>query len=141
MPNHIWSVLCQNLIVDAASNLVSMINIVTSIRVHELPASCPAFSLATLWERDQDKEKDEMKLRIHHEGPSGDKVHILETENLTFTSRFHRVNVHLSSLNVEQQGRHKIVVQNKRGARWKKETELPLWIELASEKTEEPVNS
>jgi len=67
MANFRWGVVCQQAIIDKQTNLVSYINIIEQLTPQEYPAEAPRFTVATLWDRDDEGESFTVRVRAEDE--------------------------------------------------------------------------
>lgn len=128
MAKHIWSVTCQNAIVDKHTNLVSYINSFDQIGIPELPYAFPPLVVASLWERESDEE--DLVIKIEVIAPDGEVKKEKELSDIKFNSNFHRTHVRISPFEINQAGEFKIIIKEKTKKKWKKVKELPIIIDF-----------
>jgi hypothetical protein len=82
MINHVWSVLCENSILDQDTKLISMINVLEEITIPDLPAPDKVLpivvSLVTLWTRSDIKTPEQGSARYNFTSPGGEVLQSLE---------------------------------------------------------------
>lgn len=113
-----WALTCQRVLIDKETNTVSYIEAVEGMTVPELPISVPPFSVATLWEKEGDKDRLLVRFRILK--PDKKKLLEFKSKNLAMKSKRHRFNLRLQDLVIEQVGTYTILVDQRRGNRWRK---------------------
>lgn len=82
MINHIWSVLCENSILDQDTNLISMINVLEELMIPDEPAPDKGLqaviSLVTLWVRSETSAPAQGFARYNFTSPNGEILQSLE---------------------------------------------------------------
>lgn len=131
MATHVWSVICQRVIIDRESNAVSYIDVIEGFRAAEFPVSLPPMSVSTLWLRDEPSEALDVRIRVI--GPSKKPVFSFEpSEPIKLTKKRHRLNIILGGIEAEEPGEYRIHVERKSNGRWKKEAIVPIDLTLAA---------
>ncbi|MBE9048101.1 hypothetical protein IQ255_27525 [Pleurocapsales cyanobacterium LEGE 10410] len=130
MAKHIWSVACQNAIVDKHSNLVSYINSFDQIGIPELPYVFPPLVVASLWQREKEDEKFEIKVAVISPNDEVKKEKALS--ELSFVSNFHRTHIRITPFDIEEAGEYKIQISIKTSKKWKLIKSLPIIINYDS---------
>jgi hypothetical protein len=135
MARLLWALTCQRVITDRDTNLVSYIDGFEQFGVPKLPFPFPPFYVATLWERES--PRDSLAMRIRVLAPNKTALQTFEPKGtLKFPVPRHRMNVLLGGHMVEQDGRFKIVVEQKKGNRWRKEKTLQIDVNLVRRNSE-----
>ena len=139
---NIWSVLCQNAIIDKDTNNVSLLNVVEEVHIPTEPppesivgtskaSMSPSFELVTLWRRSDPEVPEKGSARVRVVLP-GKKVHILATFEVDLT-KFLRVRnrLHIYGIPRGGEGIYKFVVERKQGTKgWSREAEVPLGVTM-----------
>lgn len=131
MAKHIWSVACQNAIIDKYTNLVSYINSFDQIGIPELPYIFPPLVVASLWKREGEEEKLAVKVEVVT--PEGDVKKEKELAEIKFVSNFHRTHIRISPFEINQAGEFKVIIKEKTKNKWKTVKELPIIIDFQKE--------
>ena len=133
MINPVWTVLCQRHLIDEQTKSHSYIDSVNELFTYSLPRELPPLTVASLWETIAEREGEEWFIaRYRLLDPQGKLIDDLETEKIQYSNKFIHVAIDLSGSKVEQEGRHKVLVEYKeKGKRtWKKANEIPFCVIL-----------
>jgi len=136
MARLLWALTCQRVITDRDTNLVSYIDGFEQFGVPKLPFPFPPFYVATLWERES--PHDTLSMRIRVLAPNNKAFQTFEPKGaLKFPFPRHRVNVLLGGrVAVQQEGRFRIILEQKKGNQWRKEKSLQIDVKLVSRDSE-----
>src|SRR5438046_832019 len=131
MSRHVWSVLCQQLILDQLTNSVSYIQALEGFTVTQLPFTVPQLSVGSLYERSGSETSILGRIRIL--APNGSVVHAVElAQGIYGEHRRMRMNSVIGGFAIAQPGAHVVVVEQRRGTDWVEEARLPLDVSVAS---------
>jgi hypothetical protein len=137
MISHIWSVLCLNPITDERTKRNSYIDCTSELLAPSLPKALPALFVVSYWEAPPGAVKEDWFVaRYIFFGPDDEPMGKVETKKIEYSNRFIHITIDFSGIKIKQEGRHKILVEYKLkgGRKWKKATEVPLYIDLSKEK-------
>jgi hypothetical protein len=137
----IWAVLCQNSVIDRATNAISLFNVIEEIHVTPQPPQEPlmpeavgqgapiVFQLVTLWVRSNLDSPEQGRGRLRLVLPDGESSIAREHEvNLTQFLRLRHITT-LSTLPIRGEGIYKFVVEGKESnSDWSNRFEVPLRV-------------
>jgi hypothetical protein len=125
MARHLWSLPCSLMLTDQLSNSVSYIQAIESLSTTQLPAIAPAFTIGSLWLRENAESVAHTRLRVL--APDGSVAHELPLEPMHFRDflRMRQQSV-LGGFLITQAGAYEILVEQQRGADWVVECRLPI---------------
>lgn len=129
MAKLVYSILCNDLIVDKETNSTSFIRTVEHAVVSKLPATLPAVYVGTMWELDEEDEKG-FSVALQLVPPEGKPETLGMQEVAPHGTVLHKMNFQLPGLNVAQEGRHTLTVAIRKGEEWKAVARLPLYVFL-----------
>jgi len=140
---HIWSVLCEQSLIDSDTHLISLVNCIEEIEVgyegtFEGKISVPVkFQLASFWAKDNNTEADELDLKIEIVNPDKNVV-------ISFTNKFpvakefirFRTRMNIQGMDITMAGRHLIRLLKKEAgsADFAVVSEAPIDIKLVQKK-------
>ena len=143
MIKHVWTVVCQNVIIDRNTNNLSLQNIFEQIDIQGEPtpkAKVPIkFDVVSLWTRTNPDIPSRGQMRLSLLSPSGEKIGGREGEiNLVDTERY-RIVTHFPGLPAEEAGRHifKIELQQEAMSEWNQVASVPLTVNFSPPEIEE----
>jgi len=119
-------VICQSIVTDKETNLVSYLNCLEEVRAIKFPIRLASISLGMLWDKTSKKEIT-LKVRVNIENPSGIQKQLGEIKNVIKKTR-HRLHVVMDGLAIEQEGIYKFFVEYFEGGKWKKTDFVPLEV-------------
>ena len=140
MPSYRWGVVCQQAITDKETNLVSYVNVVEQLTPPNYPAETPRFTVATLWDRDDEGEIFTVKVRAVDE--HGSTLQEEKGEEIEFGDfeRF-RINRVMGGFEVVEPGRVRFQIDLlQEGETWETVGSLPVMF-MPPEKTPETESS
>ncbi len=138
MIHHIWTILCQRHLIDEQTKSHSYIDTVNELFTYSLPRELPPLTVASQWETISGETGDEwFTARYTLLDPQGQRIDELKTDKITYASRFIHVAIDLSGSKLEQEGRHKVLVEYKEKGKqtWKKASEIPLYVTLQTKES------
>jgi len=144
--NHVWSVLCQNAVVDNETGSVSLINILETITVFseakgevKIPISYEIFSE---WIREENNHPATGMMRLFFCNAQNECKHQLELPIDLREHLFARTRIKLAGLTINGSGWYKFLVELKIAGsdKWELKASLPLMVVFASE-SEEKLNN
>lgn len=147
MIQHIWSVLCQNCLIDKTTNTISLIEVVEdlglpgpSLPVGEqglIPIQC---SLVSNWERVPSNQATRGTVKFRTIRPTGECEREQEySVDLSSTPRSRTI-ARISGISFREEGRHvfEIHVKEEGGSDWTKVASIPFNITIQSAPTSTP---
>jgi hypothetical protein len=139
MITHVWSVLCQNSIIDQDSNLVSLINSIEELTLPDEPAPNKVYpitvSLVTLWIRSDINIPISGFGRSVFTSPNGEELQSLEQElDLKNYERL-RTRSYFSGLKLSEAGQYYFNVEYRDNVKqeWRKVAALPVKVSFKKE--------
>jgi len=130
MAKHIWTIACQNVLIDKHTNLASYINSFDQIGIPSLPYVFPPLIIASLWKREKKGEKFEIKVAVISPNDQVIKEKVLS--EFSFANSFHRSHIRVSPFDIEVAGEYKIQISLKTGNKWKLINTLPIIVNCES---------
>jgi len=127
MIKNVWSVLCERIVIDKDTNLVSYLTCIEEITGHQIPANYPLLSLGSLWQTNEPK-KDTLQLKLCLVSPDGSEQKLLETEEVVLEKERHRTNIVLNGITFKEAGEYCFRVQQRSGGKWITVSEIPLKV-------------
>ncbi|WP_428560953.1 MAG: DUF6941 family protein [Solidesulfovibrio sp. DCME] len=129
MIKHCWSILCQNIITDAETNVVSYIITIDNIMAPEFPAKIPFLAIGTSWEKDTGYDVVEnFAIRIIAINPRGKAKTLVETGDLAVQSHRHRMNFVLNGFAFDEPGISRFTIEAKINGLWLAAASLPVLV-------------
>jgi len=137
MPKLTLATLCEAVITDATTNLISYINVLHGVTCASLPVILDRpIVLASTWEREEDGEKFELQVCVRT--PNGKVLKPTEQMGpLVMEAPRHRVNISLGPLNLEQVGTYAFELRVKKKDRWRKVKAVSLEVERKTAPTKQ----
>jgi hypothetical protein len=130
-----WALTCQRAITDRDTNSMSYIDVVEAFGVPSFPFFFPPICVSTLWRREN--REDTLHPRIRVQDPTGKTILKFESDkSLELTKKRHRLNVILGGGEITQAGEYRILVEQLKGDRWKRESVLPMDVSQVSGEAE-----
>lgn len=137
MAKHIWSVLCERISQDQASNLVSYLTCIEGLAVPGLPILVQNLALGSRWYRDGDIEET-LEFRLLLRLPDQTEQ-VLISAQATIKEANHRTNFILNGMMFAQAGKYCFVLQKQKDSAWVTVSEVPFDIKVeARSASEEP---
>lgn len=137
MVHHIWSILCEQILVNPINNNFSYIN-TTNIAVLKTEAeegkfvSIDPFIVATKWFNESPKQDDEVQIRVSASLLNNNESIIVGETKVTFKNDIYIVSVNMEITNfpIKNKGLYLIKVEYKpiKNKKWKEASSLPLRI-------------
>lgn len=131
MIRHVWTILCNQVIIDKETNLVSYINALEGVNVVELPSTLPTFTISTLWMTDDLSAILNHRIRII--SPSGKALAERKLDSLPFNKPRYRINIQVAGVRVEEEGDYHVMVEFKSGRAWKEAAQIPIPVTRIAE--------
>jgi hypothetical protein len=131
MIKHCWSILCQNIITDAESNVVSYVLSIDNVVTQELLVKIPFFAIGTSWEKNTGPDVVEnFAIRINHVSPARGSTTLGETGDITVQSHRHRMNFVLNGFSFNESGVNRFNIVAKLNGIWAEVASLPVLVVL-----------
>jgi len=146
---HIWSVLCQQPLINEETKTISLIETVERVtfrfaknpKTEALRAIPLSIVLVSTWWRSEPEMPESGKMRVLVQDPDGNELKALKSPvvviDLNNSLRF-RANLHFQNLPFVKTGIYKVMVQSEKNSRWKNVAILP--IELIEDVAENTVD-
>lgn len=117
MAKLVWALLCQRVIIDAQTNLVSYIDALDAVAVNKFPLSAPPIMVGTLWQRGAEK-KLEMRVQVY--APSGALLRMFEALPLDFQPEHKRarINCVVAGFDIAEPGRYEFGIETRDKGKW-----------------------
>ena len=136
MINHLYSLLCANVIIDKMTNLVSYISVISDGVTDRLPKEMPPLWLSSCWLCAK-AETINFTIRVNLVAPS-DKTDLIKELEVSAPKqnssnfRRHMVNLHINKFLVAEEGLHffDITYKVKGNKTWKKATQIPFNVQM-----------
>lgn len=137
MIEHVWSVLCQNTVVDNETGSVSLLNVLETITIFgepkgelKLPVNYEVFSE---WVRADEKQPVKGTMRLFFCNPENDCKQQLELPVDLSEHLFARTRIKLNGLTINTSGRYKFLIELKIDGsnQWDLKATLPLMVMFA----------
>ena len=122
-------VVCEKVITDRTTNVVSYINCVEELHAAQLPAPLPPLVLGSLWARESDTEENlEMRIRV---SPPDGATKTFPVPIAVMDKQRKRYNVTIGGVLAEAEGTCLFELQVKRTGRWRRVWAFPVELKLA----------
>jgi hypothetical protein len=131
MLKHIYSVLCERIIIDQRTNLASYLNCVEGLSAKKLPAALQNLAFGSRWYK-HGKSDEILKFKLSVISPTGDEKQLIESKEQVVQSDNHRTNIILDGLSFEQDGTYIFRLKKQEGEKWNVVHEIPLKVEITS---------
>ncbi len=129
MAEHVWSVLCERVVIDQRTNLASCLTCIEGVSAPQLPSNIPALSIGSMWVSDTE-EKKSFTFRLVAVSPDKNEKVLLEgTQDVEPNGRG-RVGIVLDGFPIEQTGKYMFRIEAKEGGSWEIKAKLPMEITL-----------
>lgn len=130
MAKLMWSLLCERVITDQATNVMSYVDAVEAVGTEKLPARLQRVFLCTVWRRND--ESEELVVGLHVFAPSGQELVTFKSPAIAFgQERRTRLNFELTGIPLEELGDYKILLEQQvEQDGWTVEAELELEVAL-----------
>jgi len=129
MIKNIWCALCQKVLTDKETNLVSLIACVDSFTTPKIPVNISPLSLSTCWEKDSDTS-EKFKVKISYKSPSGKIKEIFTTDDIVMENKIHRTNFVMDGFLINEEGKNEIIIEYCIGGKWKLADKVSLYATL-----------
>lgn len=133
MIRHVWSILCERIIIDQKTNLISYLTCIEELVAEKLPAVGSLFALGSLWQTDSPKE-DILKFRWILVSPKGLEKKMIESKDFNLEKERHRTNIILNGISFDRTGIYIFRLQTEHNKKWKTITEIPIKVLIKAKK-------
>lgn len=135
MAKLIWAVTCSRVITDAASNLVSYIDLLDSVALPTFPTKAPMTVVASIWEPEQESS---LVVRAKAFAPDGTLLLSGNAATFELDPGFKRVRFAngLAGFEVAQPGTYYLGLELQSGKEWVEVTRIPLRIDRPTPPTQ-----
>lgn len=99
---HVWSVLCERVSTDRATNTLSLLTCLEELTVAEVPAAVPNATIGTLWFKESDGP-EQLSIRFSVENPEG-LLTVLHEGQLEVTKQRQRANLAMANFTFKLTG-------------------------------------
>ena len=129
MARHIWSVLCQTVLIDQFSNSVSIIQAIEGLSVPSLPATAPQMMVGTFR---VGAGKGQLFSRLRVLDPKGQVVTVIDNKPGSLAVPRSRTITVLGGFPLKSAGVYSVVVEVKNEGAWVEEARIPLEVTVVS---------
>jgi hypothetical protein len=131
MPKLVWALLCQRLILDVQTNLVSYIDALDAVTIEKFPVKAPLIVIGTLWQREAEKK---MEMRVQVYSPGGQQVAAVEAAPLELKPEHKRarMNVGVAGFEIAGPGRFHFGVETRDKGKWVEVHRVPFDVDPVS---------
>lgn len=128
MAKLVWALLCQRMIIDAQTNLVSYVDALDAVTIPKFPLKAPPIVVGTLWQREGEK-KLEMRVQVY--APSGLQLGAFEAAPLEFKPEHKRarMNVGVSGFEIAEPGRYQFGIETREKGKWVEVHRVPFDVD------------
>jgi hypothetical protein len=134
MINHVWSILCQHIVTDKETNVVSYLIAIEEISIPISPTVVQIY-LGTLWERIGGDEEEKLAFRLSLARPQAKAAEQIIEEELAIEGvRRQRLNFQLQ-LKLTLPGTYSLLLEQRTNVRWKKVSRTPLVVNVSGAET------
>lgn len=130
MARHIWSVLCQSVLIDTFTNSMSFIQTIEGLSFPRAPAAAPQMMVGTLWVRTGNELQVLSRIRILD--PSGKQVTVIENRPADLSTVRSRSVTILGGFPLNIAGTYSVVIEAKQGGSWAEAAVIPLEISFVN---------
>jgi hypothetical protein len=135
MIDHVWSLLCSEVVTDKETNNISIHNIIEVLTVRDNPKPGGVvprhFEILTLWARTKVDQPVEGESQIRFISPSGDEL-IKRVFKIDLTQRERvRNRIIFEGLRAEENGRYYFYIAKKEENNWMPVASIPLTIKFS----------
>jgi len=133
MPKLILAVLCEKVLTDKETNLVSYINLLEGIAAQGFPvALIPSVTLASIWQRTSDSTED-LQIKVALVPPAGKTTQVYKSDVVPMTTPKYRLNLEIAGVQLKEPGNYAFRLYFRKGNRWRKAAEVPLEASSAAQ--------
>ncbi len=130
MIKNMWCVLCQKILTDKDTNLVSHINCVDSLTVKgKFPVHIVSLSLSTCWKKNK-VGLEIFKIKLLYKLPSGKQEEIFISGDIAMEKQTHRVNFVIDGFEVKEEGKNELIIEYYDEGKWKNADTVFLHVSL-----------
>jgi len=127
MLENIWNVICKDVITDQQTNSVSYLNCLEEVILPKIPLALPSFNIGTLWQNKSDAPEI-IKVKIDIKTPSGNRKTLLETDDINFLKKRHRINFLFPGIEATEYGLHEFYIGLFYDGEWTDHKVIPLYV-------------
>lgn len=132
MPNLLYAIICNDIIVDRETGSTSFIRSIEHAVVPQVPVQLPPLYVGSMWEMDPNEDFSVALQLVHPDGT----IETLGVQEVKAPeTMLHKLNFHLPGLAIKAEGRHTVSIALKRESEWDTVTELPFFIFLSPQQT------
>ena len=131
MIKHIWSVICERIVVDQTTNLVSYQTCLEGITAAKLPFNLTAFAFGSRWYKDS-SDDEKLSFRLTCVTPKGNENLLVQVDDQILSAPSHRTNILLNGLPFEEEGTYYFTLKMKRENKLIKIAEIPFSVSVQS---------
>jgi len=130
MARHVWSVLCQSVLIDQFTNSMSFIQAIEGLSVPSVPASAPQMMVGTLWLRTG--KESQLLSRIRILDPHGKVANVVENNPASLSVPRSRTVTVLGGFSLSSAGVYSLVVESKKDGTWVQEASIPFEVSVVT---------
>ncbi|MCP3891674.1 MAG: hypothetical protein GY702_22815 [Desulfobulbaceae bacterium] len=143
MINHVWSVLCEQVLVNPNTRDISYINTLNNIPIHDISKDSKElkitpFTISSTWHKTGDKD-EKLSIQITIKSESEGEITVAEHEaELPATGSFATLSIDVADMNVNDEGLFYIMIEYKYGAqrKYRPAASIPFYISIAKKHTD-----
>lgn len=134
MPKLVWALLCQRLIIDQQTNLVSYVDAFDGVALPYFPLPAPILTVATVWKRE---EEAALEMRVAVYDPHGRRLMDAQADPLRFEPHHRRGRMHVvvGGFEIAGPGSYGFGIETRREGEWVEVHRVVLDIERAPQGT------
>ncbi len=110
MIEHIYSIICADIITDAQTKTTSYIKTIDQIVSQGFPVIVPSLCISTYWTSEEPRKK-EFAIRLHISTPEQERFKTLDIKNIPGIKLSQRFNFHIQNFKMESEGQYMFEVE------------------------------
>jgi hypothetical protein len=122
---HIWSILCERIIEDKRTNLISYLTAIELVQVKQVPFRIPFLAMGSLWVSN-DEQGGLIETRLKRIDPDKSEKVLIPRIRAEFTTKRYRSHMLLNGLEFDQSGLYLFRLESLNESKWEIVAEIPL---------------
>ena len=129
----VWAVICERVVTDRQTGMVSHLTCLDGITARGVPVAIPFIGLGSLWRTDN--PGDTFQFRVFIKAPDSSEREIVCSDNIQFPvkAKRYRANVVMNGLELAQYGTYLFRIEGRQNGEWQSFAEIPLDIDPPTE--------